>query len=111
MATKKHSTSRGNRRNTDVRHAVGTNGRNHAEFVVAKFFGIRPMARMLSQHGYPLNHSTIACWMRRKRTWRGETYAGLIPHRWHDAILDVAGKEMITLDREDLGPRLFGLRG
>ena len=64
-----------------------------AELVIAKFGGVRPLARLLG-----LDHSTLCGWQRKAP--KGSD--GLVPSRYHKPLLDLAKEKGIELTPDDL---------
>ncbi len=75
-----------------------------ARYVIAKFGGIRPLARKLGPfmaHRDTIEPSTIERWQRGKP--RGTN--GLIPAHYHAPLLELARAEGVPLSAEEL---IFG---
>lgn len=66
---------------------------NPAELVIARFQGVRPLARLLK-----LDHSTVSRWPKKKPRGLG----GLIPSCHHLQLLDLAKEKGIALTAEEL---------
>jgi hypothetical protein len=64
-----------------------------AELVIARFGGVRPLARHLE-----LDHSSVARWPKKKPRGLG----GLIPSRLHKELLDLAVRLSVPLSAEEL---------
>lgn len=65
-----------------------------ADYVITKFGGIRPLARMLG-----IDHSSVQRWTR-PLSKRGS--GGLIPSRHHQRILTLAREQGVEIDAANL---------
>jgi hypothetical protein len=64
-----------------------------ADLVIARFGGVRPLARLLG-----LDHSSICRWTQKAPRGGG----GLIPSRYHQPLLKLAEEKGVALSADDL---------
>lgn len=64
-----------------------------ADLVIARFGGVRPLARLLE-----IDHTTILQWQRKPPRGRD----GLIPSRYHIPLLELAARLDVALSTDDL---------
>jgi transposase-like protein len=68
-----------------------------AASVIAKFGGVRALARELG-----IDASSLSRWQSRRKTVHGPGSGGLIPAKYHWALLALAHERGIALTAEDL---------
>lgn len=75
-------------------------GMNPASAVIVKFGGVRPLARTLAQYlRKPVSPSQVSRWQL-PQTAGG--CGGMIPAKYHGALLTLAKKHQVKLSADDL---------
>lgn len=73
---------------------------NPASAVIAKFGGVRPLARLLAAYlRRPVSPSQVSRW---QLTREQDGCGGMIPAKFHAPLLNIARKRGITLTADEL---------